>query len=100
MKRGRKLFLESFPTSFVRSGREDLNLRPPQPHCGALPGCATPRLLERDKYSRNVNGSSSFLGALTKSSSSEVVNNASPEELCHNSILWKHSSCQSFSATI
>jgi len=25
------------------SGREDLNLRPPQPHCGALPGCATPR---------------------------------------------------------
>ena len=27
----------------VRSGREDLNLRPPQPHCGALPGCATPR---------------------------------------------------------
>ncbi len=27
----------------ARSGREDLNLRPPQPHCGALPGCATPR---------------------------------------------------------
>ncbi len=25
------------------SGREDLNLRPPQPHCGALPDCATPR---------------------------------------------------------
>ncbi len=26
------------------SGREDLNLRPPEPHSGALPGCATPRL--------------------------------------------------------
>ena len=25
------------------SGRKDLNLRPPQPHCGALPSCATPR---------------------------------------------------------
>ena len=25
------------------SGREDLNLRPPHPQCGALPGCATPR---------------------------------------------------------
>src|SRR5688572_22255863 len=26
-----------------RSGREDLNLRPPDPQSGALPGCATPR---------------------------------------------------------
>src|SRR6185295_18183296 len=26
-----------------RSGREDLNLRPPAPKAGALPGCATPR---------------------------------------------------------
>ena len=26
-----------------QSGREDLNLRPPVPHTGALPGCATPR---------------------------------------------------------
>lgn len=25
------------------SEREDSNLRPPQPHCGALPGCATLR---------------------------------------------------------
>src|SRR5258708_23313194 len=25
------------------SGREDLNLRPPAPKAGALPGCATPR---------------------------------------------------------
>src|SRR5207245_8285851 len=25
------------------SGRQDLNLRPPEPHSGALPGCATPR---------------------------------------------------------
>ena len=27
----------------VWSGREDLNLRPPEPHSGALPGCATAR---------------------------------------------------------
>gem|GEM_PF-2090973 len=26
------------------SGRQDLNLRPPHPQCGALPGCATPRI--------------------------------------------------------
>jgi hypothetical protein len=25
------------------SGREDSNFRPPAPHAGALPGCATPR---------------------------------------------------------
>jgi hypothetical protein len=25
------------------SGRQDLNLRPPHPQCGALPDCATPR---------------------------------------------------------
>jgi hypothetical protein len=29
----------------VWSGREDLNLRPPAPKAGALPGCATPRPL-------------------------------------------------------
>ena len=32
--------------SFVRSfwsGRDDSNVRPPEPHSGALPGCATPR---------------------------------------------------------
>ena len=27
-----------------KSGREDLNLRPPAPKAGALPGCATPRI--------------------------------------------------------
>ena len=27
-----------------KSGREDLNLRPPRPERGALPGCATSRL--------------------------------------------------------
>ena len=30
---------------FDWSGRQDLNLRPPVPQTGALPGCATPRLL-------------------------------------------------------
>ena len=29
------------------SGREDLNLRPPTPHAGALPDCATPRIIEK-----------------------------------------------------
>ena len=28
---------------FTWSGREDSNLRPPAPHAGTLPGCATPR---------------------------------------------------------
>ena len=31
---------------FYWSGREDLNLRPPVPHTGALPSCATPRYRE------------------------------------------------------
>jgi hypothetical protein len=30
---------------YLWSGREDLNLRHPAPKAGALPGCATPRLL-------------------------------------------------------
>jgi hypothetical protein len=28
---------------FSESGRPDLNRRPPEPHSGALPGCATSR---------------------------------------------------------
>src|SRR5207253_5289128 len=28
---------------FTQSGRRDLNPRPPEPHSGALPGCATSR---------------------------------------------------------
>lgn len=31
---------------FYWSGQQDLNLRPPHPQCGALPGCAMPRNLE------------------------------------------------------
>jgi len=31
------------------SGREDLNLRPPAPKAGALPGCATPRKKKKKK---------------------------------------------------
>ena len=30
---------------WVWSGRQDLNLRPPHPQCGALPDCATPRVV-------------------------------------------------------
>ena len=46
----RTLDRRSFDPIFQRaknrewSGREDLNLRPPAPKAGALPGCATPRL--------------------------------------------------------
>src|SRR3972149_7839902 len=31
------------PDRGLWSGRADLNRRPPEPHSGALPGCATPR---------------------------------------------------------
>src|SRR5512136_3059874 len=31
------------PSGVYWSGREDLNLRPLEPHSSALPGCATPR---------------------------------------------------------
>ena len=35
-----------FPSIFLEwSGRQDSNLRPPVPKTGALPGCATPRLV-------------------------------------------------------
>ncbi len=43
-----------------RSGREDLNLRPPGPQPGALPGCATPR--ETEAY-RIIRGSRRRPGA-------------------------------------
>src|SRR5262249_7973137 len=34
------------------SGREDLNLRPPAPKAGALPGCATPRVVRDREHER------------------------------------------------
>jgi hypothetical protein len=48
--------IELHPHAGVWSGREDLNLRPPAPKAGALPGCATPRprparsIPERGRY--------------------------------------------------
>ena len=39
------------------SGREDLNLRPPAPHAGALPGCATPRFGSELELYRTCPGS-------------------------------------------
>src|SRR6185437_11587338 len=39
-------FRERGLAQVIWSGREDLNLRPPAPKAGALPGCATPRLLQ------------------------------------------------------
>ena len=36
--------------TYLSSGREDLNLRPPGPEPGALPGCATPRITALLKY--------------------------------------------------
>ena len=35
--------IELHPHVGFWSGREELNLRPPAPKAGALPGCATPR---------------------------------------------------------
>jgi hypothetical protein len=37
------------------SGREDLNLRPPAPKAGALPGCATPREEAAREYNKGRN---------------------------------------------
>ena len=37
------LFQTPGKSLIVWSGREDSNFRPPAPHAGALPGCATPR---------------------------------------------------------
>ncbi len=39
---------------FYWSGQQDLNLRPPHPQCGALPGCAMPRNLEFETKSSEV----------------------------------------------
>src|ERR1043166_1419823 len=36
--------MEGYVEGFDWSGRQDLNLRPPAPHAGTLPGCATPRI--------------------------------------------------------
>ena len=40
------IFCNSLLSLMYWSGREDLNLRPPAPKAGALPGCATPRTEE------------------------------------------------------
>lgn len=40
------------------SGRQDSNLRPPAPHTGALPSCATPRGVPRSVAAENVDGTS------------------------------------------
>src|SRR5207249_12243191 len=51
------------------SGREDLNLRPPAPHAGALPGCATPRLsgdYTRDKLRGRPEQLPNFLELLSQ----------------------------------
>src|ERR1700690_3461762 len=49
----------------VWSGRADLNRGPPAPKAGALPGCATPRLLSIINAIRH-NGFSTAFGGLTK----------------------------------
>src|SRR5689334_7410846 len=39
-----------YPTELLApnwSGRDDLNVRPPAPKAGALPGCATPRYVKQ-----------------------------------------------------
>ena len=59
------------------SGREDSNLRPLQPHCSALPDCATPRRFNQIVYrDRSYNRP-------------QVVNNAVPE----GAVLLKAKKC-------
>ena len=43
------------------SEREDLNLRPPQPHCGALPGCATLRHTESTELFSSVPSGEAYI---------------------------------------
>ena len=40
---GQNVRVGPFPPHLTSRGREDLNLRPLEPHSSALPGCATPR---------------------------------------------------------
>ena len=47
------------------SGRQDSNLRPPEPHSGALPNCATPRQLLQHKYTTSLPYLSSTINAKT-----------------------------------
>jgi hypothetical protein len=48
------------PSQFYQSGRRDLNSRPPEPHSGALPGCATSRTPDpRHGRSRTEDGNCS-----------------------------------------
>ncbi len=42
-KGGKALLLTRLNYCYFWSGREDLNLRPLEPHSSALPDCATPR---------------------------------------------------------
>src|SRR6185503_8026273 len=50
---------EPFGSPF-ESGRRDLNPRPPEPHSGALPGCATSRLTKpQEQVAQTPSGSQS-----------------------------------------
>ena len=49
-----ELQAEVYPSGVNWSGREDLNLRPPAPKAGALPGCATPRLGVHSLMPKNI----------------------------------------------
>src|SRR5207248_11040657 len=46
----------------LKSGRQDLNLRPPVPHTGALPSCAAPRCLNDTTRSGERQARCSVLG--------------------------------------
>ncbi len=54
----------------LRSGREDLNLRPPAPKAGALPGCATPRRNSRPSIAERSQPQTTAAGATASISSS------------------------------
>src|SRR6185503_14377523 len=54
---------EPFGSPF-ESGRRDLNPRPPEPHSGALPGCATSRLTKpQEQVAQTPSGSQSHVSS-------------------------------------
>ncbi len=70
------------------SGREDLNLRPPAPKAGALPGCATPRLfasLILNHFQQRNHGAMPSFGTNSAKTGSKLCQNPiSSPSLCQN----------------
>ena len=79
---------------FDWSGREDLNLRPPAPHAGALPDCATPRKKTVTSYKWKVTRKNQIIKMKNstilkhKTSESDISGNAGIGLICHPERMW------------